>query len=387
MNSFQKVNYYVKIKSILFLFYFFFLIKITSQSRRIVNTGVPFLTITPDARAAGIGDSGIASSPDTFSQHWNASKYVFSKDKTGIGVSYTPYLNNLINDIFLANITYFNNKNNKNAWGTSIKYFSLGNIILNEFVAGNIIETGVERPNEIALDFSYSLQLSNSFSTGITVRYIRSDLKFTNLAESNTSANTIAFDLSAFYQSKNTLLFDKSFRYRYGIVINNLGPRIKYNDNTTKSFLPTKLGLAAAADIATNKNGFLTAILEINKLLVPTAVPVYDNDQNFLGNRQPDISFLSGIFTSFGDAPDGLSEELKEIYWSLGFEYTYKENFFLRTGYFNENEEKGARRFITLGAGANYNNIQIDLSYLLSVATVRNPFQNALRFSLSFFFE
>jgi len=384
MDNFQNL---VKIKFILFLFCFLLAIKLTSQSRRIVNTGVPFLTITPDARAAGIGDSGIASSPDAFSQHWNASKYVFLNQETGIGASYTPYLSNLTNDIFLANIMYFNNKNNRHAWGASIKYFSLGNITLNDFIAGNIVETGVERPNEIALDFSYSLKISNSFSTGITARYIRSDLKIANLAESNTSANAIAFDISTFYRSKSVFIFNKSFRYRYGVVISNFGPRIKYNDNTTKSFLPTKLGLGAAADIVTDKNGFLTTILEINKLLVPTAIPTYDNERNFLGNRQPDISFLSGIFKSFGDAPDGLSEELKEIFWSLGFEYSYKEKFFLRTGYFNESEEKGARRFITLGMGTTYNNMQIDLSYLLSVASVRNPFQNALRFSLSFFLE
>ena len=360
--------------------------RITAQER-VISTGVPFLLITPDARAAGMGEQGVATSVDAFSQQWNPSKYVFSESKSGFGVSYTPYLSKLVNDIFLANITYFNKNTDRSAWAASLKYFSLGDIVLNDLVAGSIIQQGVERPNELTLDFSYSLLLSTKFSMAVAARFIRSDLKISSDIDAS-SANTLGVDIAGFYKSDLFDFQNNKARLRLGFNISNIGPRLKYDEGGQKNFIPTNLRIGSGLNVHLDSNNKISFNLEFNKLLVPSPIAVFDkNTGEILSYQQPDISFLSGIPESFNDAPDGLSEELKEITWGLGTEYNFQDSFALRGGYFNESLEKGSRRYFTLGAGFSLNFASIDISYLFSTSKVRNPLENTLRFSITFDLE
>ena len=357
--------------------------RITAQER-VISTGVPFLLITPDARAAGMGEQGVATSVDAFSQQWNPSKYVFSESKSGFGVSYTPYLSKLVNDIFLANITYFNKNTDRSAWAASLKYFSLGDIVLNDLVAGSIIQQGVERPNELTLDFSYSLLLNTKFSMAVAARFIRSDLKISSDIDAS-SANTLGVDIAGFYKSDLFDFQNNKARLRLGFNISNIGPRLKYDEGGQKNFIPTNLRIGSGLNVHLDSNNKISFNLEFNKLLVPSPITVFDeNTGEILSYQQPDISFLSGIPESFNDAPDGLSEELKEITWGLGTEYNFQDSFALRGGYFNESLEKGSRRYFTLGAGFSLNFASIDISYLFSTSKVRNPLENTLRFSITF---
>jgi hypothetical protein len=355
----------------------------SQQNQRVITTGVPFLLITPDARAAGMGDQGVATSADAFSQQWNPAKYVFAESNQALAISYTPYLSKLVNDIFLGNLTYFKRLNNRSAWAMSLKYFSLGEIQFNDLVGGTIVNQGLERPNELTLDLSYALQLGKNFSMAVAGRYIRSDLKMTTDLDAS-SANTLAVDLAAFYQSQPFEMLDLSTRYRGGITISNVGPRLKYDIGGQKNFLPTNLKLGSGLAFMLDTQDALTVTFELNKLLVPTPVAQYNDSGVFLGYQQPDINFLQGIGQSFDDAPDGLREELKEINWSLGLEYVYQGIFALRSGYFNESPEKGSRRFLTFGAGFGLRQMDMDISYLFSTSSVRSPLENTLRFSVTF---
>ena len=352
------------------------------NSERVITTGVPFLLITPDARAAGIGDLGVATTPDAYSQQWNPAKYPFHDVEKGIGVSYTPYLSKLVNDIFLGNLTYYRKIGERGAWGGSLKYFSLGDIQFNEVNSGTIINQGVERPNELTLDLSYSLKLSDQFAMAVAGRYIRSDLKITSDLDA-ASANTLGVDLAAYYQSTVRKVGSNSIRFRSGVNISNLGPRLVYDIGGQKNFLPTNLKVGTSADWIFDSNSSMSVNVEFNKLLVPSPVATI-NDTGTLVYAQPDVNFLQGMLDSFNDAQDGFSEELKEITWATGLEYQFQKVLALRTGYFNESKEKGSRRFVTFGAGLLINQMQVDISYLFSTSTVRSPLENTLRFSLSF---
>lgn len=372
-----------------FLLYFGLLLVLTPCSRlmgqnseRVITTGVPFLLITPDARAAGMGDLGVATTPDAYSQQWNPAKYPFHDIEKGIGVSYTPYLSKLVNDIFLGNLTYYRKISERGAWGGSLKYFSLGDIQFNEVNSGTIINQGVERPNELTLDLSYSLKLSDQFAMAVAGRYIRSDLKITSDLDA-ASANTLGVDLAAYYQSTVRKVGSNSMRFRSGVNISNLGPRLVYDIGGQKNFLPTNLKVGTSADWIFDSNSSMSINVEFNKLLVPSPVATI-NDMGTLVYAQPDVNFLQGMLDSFNDAQDGFSEELKEITWAAGLEYQFQKVLALRTGYFNESKEKGSRRFVTFGAGLLINQMQVDISYLFSTSTVRSPLENTLRFSLSF---
>lgn len=355
-----------------------------SAQEKIIVTGVPFLLITPDARAAAMGEQGVATSADAYSQQWNPSKYVFSEQKSGFGISYTPYLSKLVNDIFLGNITYFNKNTERSAWAMSFKYFSLGDIVLNDLVAGTIIEQGIERPNELTLDFSYSLLLNTKYSMAVATRFIRSDLKISSDLDA-TSANTLGVDIAGFYKSD---LFDfakKKARLRIGFNISNIGPRLKYDEGGQKNFIPTNLKVGSGLNLHLDSDNKISFNLEFNKLLVPSPVPVLNENTGEIDRyEQPDISFLSGIFESFSDAPGGYTEELKEVTWGIGSEYNFQDAFALRAGYFNESLEKGSRRYFTLGTGFSLNFADIDISYLFSTSRVRSPLENTLRFSITF---
>lgn len=352
------------------------------NSSRVITTGVPFLLITPDARAAGMGELGVATSADAYSQQWNPAKYAFSPSAKGLGLSYTPYLSKLVDDIFLGNLTYFKQIGDRGAWATSLKYFSLGNIQFNEFIGGSIVDQGQERPSELTIDLSYSLKLSDFFSMAVAGRYIRSDLRIA-LDADNSSANTLGIDIAGFYKSDSFQIGTTNSIFRSGFNISNIGPRLNYDIGGQKSFIPTNLKLGFGFDFLYDDANTLGIYTEFNKLLVPTPVSELDAQGLFMGYRQPDIDFLRGIFTSFNDAPGGGAEELKEITAAIGLEYSFQSAFSLRTGYFNESKEKGSRRYLTLGAGFDLNFMTIDISYLFSTSNVRNPLENTIRFSLA----
>lgn len=356
---------------------------VAQNNSRVITTGVPFLLITPDARSAGMGELGVASSADVFSQQWNPAKYVFSEKAQAIGISYTPYLSELVDDIFLANITFFKKNSERSSWGLSLKYFSLGDIQFNDLVNNTIIQQGIERPNELTLDFSYGLLLNEKFSLAVAGRFINSDLKLSIDADA-TAASSLGVDIAAFYQGEYFDLGKNKARMRHGLNISNIGPRLKYDEGGQKNFIPTNLRLGSGMELALGSNNKLNINLEFNKLLVPSPIAVYDDEGALQGYQQPDISFFKGIFESFSDAPGGLNEELKEITWAVGFEYLFQQAFALRAGYFNESLEKGSRRFLTFGAGFSLDFATIDISYLFSTSKIRNPLENTLRFSLSF---
>jgi hypothetical protein len=377
---------------------------IPKQDSRVITTGVPFILIASDARAAALGDMGVATSVDTYSQQWNPSKYAFSEAKSGFGISYTPYLSKLVNDIFLGNVTYFNRLNDRSAFAVSLKYFSLGEI---ELRADEFSQALIEKPNELTLDASYSLRLSDQFSMAVAMRYLRSDLRIQALDVNAKAAGSFGVDIAGYYQSEEEAYNDFNGRWRGGFAIQNLGPKIKYDDGGNENFLPTNLRLGGGFDFIFDQYNKVSVTAEVTKLLVPTP-PILGDEFNYtdendngvydegdtlgalvtsnviIEGQDPNVEFLPGVFQSFGDAPGGFSEELDEFTWALGAEYLYQDSFALRLGYFNENEFKGARKFFAIGAGFKYSTVNIDLSYLFSASKVQSPLENTLRFSLSF---
>ena len=362
---------------------------------RVITTGVPFLLIAADARSAGMADMGVATSADAFSQQYNPAKYAFSIEKQGFSVSYTPYLTSIANDISLGQLTYFNKINERSAFAGSLRYFGLGDIELRRTGDPGEIPR-VVNPNELALDGSYSLKLSERFSMAVAGRYIRSSLKIADENTDATAASTFAVDIAGYYQSEEIAYDDFNGRWRAGFNFQNMGPKISYdNDDLNDNFLPANMRLGGGFDFIFDEYNKVSVSAEVTKLLVPTPQKVIDFDEDGdidsadyaeANNRYRKTSWVSGIFKSFNDAPDGLSEELKEFTWALGAEYWYQDSFALRMGYFNENELKGARKYFTLGAGFKYNIVKIDVSYLFSTSTVKNPLENTLRFSLTFNF-
>ncbi len=361
-----------------------FVFKIAAQENRVITTAVPFLTIAADARSAGMGDMGVATSADAFSQQWNPAKFAFATQEIGIGLSYTPYLESIITDIALLNANFYKKINERSAFAFSLRYFTLGEIELRQSA---IDDPRIVKPNEIALDGSYSLKLSDQFSMAVAGRFISSNLKFQDdPTVDSQAANGFAVDVAGYYRSNEIAYNNFDGRWRAGFNISNLGGKLQYDEGGQENFLPTNLKFGAGFDFILDQDNVLGITTEFNKLLVPTPrdfdgdgdIDAEDND------RYQNIGFLSGVFESFGDAPDGFSEELKEVTWALGTEYTYQEAFMLRAGYFNENELKGSRQFFTLGAGFKFKSAQVDLSYLFSSSQVRNPLENTLRFSLTF---
>jgi len=356
-----------------------------SQERRVITTAVPFLMISADARASGLGEQGVATTPDAFSQHWNPSKYVFSESLSGVGVSYTPYLSKLVSDVFLANVNYFNVIDDRSSWSASFKYFSLGDIDIIQNPQDIPI---LENPNEFTLDASYSLKLSEYFALAVTGRFLMSDVKLQSVDSDSDSASSFAVDISGFFQSDEKAYRNFNGIWRAGFNISNIGPRMKYEELGKKNFIPTNLKLGTAFDFIFDSSNKVSLNLELNKLLVPSpSIPIYNSNNQIIGYNQADVNFLSGIFKSFGDAPDGFSEELNEFTLAMGIEYLYNDSFAIRAGYFNENENKGARKFITFGTGFKLNEINLDLSYLLSTSSIISPLENTLRFSFTYNFS
>ncbi len=362
-----------------------FLVKTSAQEdQRVITTAVPFLTIAADARSAGMGDMGVATSTDAFSQQWNPAKFAFAERKMGIGLSYTPYLESIITDISLLNASFYNKISDQSAFALSLRYFTLGEIELRQFA--NDPGT-LAKPNELALDGSYSLKLSPTFSMAVAGRFIRSNLKLPqNGTVDSQAASSFAVDVAGYYRSREIAYNNFDGRWRAGFNISNIGGKIQYDEGGQENFLPSNLKFGAGFDFILDQDNVIGITTEFNKLLVPTPQD-FDGDGD-IDSADNDIyqneTGFSGIFGSFGDAPDGFSEELKEFTWALGAEYSYQDSFMVRTGYFNESEEKGSRKFFTLGAGFKVKAAQIDLSYLFSTSQVRNPLENTLRFALTF---
>lgn len=369
------------------------------EDSRVITTGVPFLLIAADARAAGMGDQGVATSPDTYSQQWNPAKYAFALDKQGFSISYTPYLTELVNDISLGQVTYYNRfgEEGRSAFAGSLRYFGLGEIELRQN-ADDVAQ--VVKPFELALDGSYALKLSERFSMSVAGRYIRSQLRIPTEGSGGDAkpASTFAFDIAGYYQSEEDAYGDFNGRWRAGFNFQNMGPKINYDagtsDDNSANFLPANMRIGGGFDFIFDDYNKVSLNLEVTKLLVPTPQKLDVNGDGEITSSEIDqvisdynsVNWVSGIFKSFGDAPGGFSEELKELTYSAGAEYLYQDSFAMRLGYFHESPLKGARQFFSLGAGFKYNTVKIDVSYLFSASKVRNPLENTLRFSLTFNF-
>jgi hypothetical protein len=358
----------------------------TTSGANIITTAVPFLSITPDSRAGGMGDAGAGTTPDVSSQHWNPAKYAFIENDMGVGLSYSPWLRALVDDINLAYLVGYKKLDDVQTLSASLRYFSLGSIQFRDEY-GVVGMSG--NPNEFAIDFGYTRRLSDVFSGAVAVRYIRSDLTNGQYNESTgeTSAGSAFAADVAFYYFNEFRSRGNYNTFSAGINIQNIGSKISYDDGETKDFIPTMLKLGAAYTTEVDDYNSFMFTIEANKLLVPTPpadTTSYDpGDVIYPGGINSDVGVISGIFKSFSDAPGGFSEELKEINLSVGVEYWYNKQFALRAGYFYENEEKGNRKFITAGAGLKMNVFALDFSYL--IPTQRNhPLENTLRFSLTF---
>lgn len=351
------------------------------NGNRIISTGVPLLLIAPDSRAGAMGDVGSASRPDANSIHWNAAKLSFMEKQAGLTFTYSPWLREIVSDIKLMYLSGYYRLDERNTLGASLTYFSLGSI---DFFSEDGQATGTYKPNEFAFDVAYSMKLSENLSMSLTGRYIRSDLtQGQNVGTTSThAANAGAADLGLYYQNKIDL--EMPSQYAFGVQISNLGSKISYSDNMESSFLPANLRIGGRYSMDFDQFNNLSVMADFNKLLVPTP-PVYDDEGNIFAGKDPNVGVLQGAIQSFYDAPNGLKEELQEISMSLGLEYWYNKILAVRAGYFYEAKNKGARKYLTLGAGLRYNVMGLDISYLISTSSLNNnPLKNTLRVSLSF---
>lgn len=349
----------------------------------VVSTAVPFLRISPDARAGGMGDVGIATSADANSAFWNLGKTPFNTNKGGLSLTYTPWLKGLdINDVYLASLSGFYKLDDEQAISGSLRYFSLGNI---QFTDNNGSELGQYRPREFAVDAGYSRKLSEKVGVGVMLRYINSSLASGDPNNSGTiykPGTSVAADLSMFHNG----IKDDGSGFNYGITLSNLGSKISYtNDATRKDYIPASLGLGIAYTKVFDETSKMTFGLDMHKLLVPTP-PALGDSAGLVKYQTQGI--VSSWFNSFTDAPGGFNEELKEFQASIGTEFWYENQFALRAGYFYENPTKGNRQYFTLGAGLKYQTFGLNFSYLLPSGNgvSRNPLSNTLRFSLVFDF-
>ena len=345
-----------------------------------VSTAVNSLKIGPDARAGGLGDIGAATDPDVNSQAWNPAKYPFCISRAGIAVNYTPWLRKIVNDIALAYVAGYMRLGDYTAISSSLRYFSLGEVDAGENM--NI------KPYEMAFDIGVSRMLSENFSAAIALRYIRSDLSG-NYSDDTKPGNAFAADVAMYY-NKYVVMGSRECQLGLGLNISNIGSKMKFGDENTY-FIPTNLRLGVNYLIPINEYNKIAFGLDLNKLLVPTMPRQKDDEsgedyQQRLQKDYFDMSPITGIFKSFGDAPGGFSEELKEIQWSFGVEYTYNDKFILRAGYHDEDKDKGNRKYFTVGAGFRMNVFSIDAGYVLSTAA-SNPLDQTLRVSLAFDFD
>ena len=351
-----------------------------------ITTAVPFLLISPDSKAGAMGDVGVATTPDANSIHWNPAKLAFVDDDMGFAVSYVPWLRALVPDINLSYLAGYRKINKNEAIGLELRYFSLGDITFTD-VSGNTI--GQYKPSEFALGTSYSRKLSDNFSLAISGRYIYSNLTGGQAAGGipTVAGQSIAADLAGYYTNP-IRLGGKDFDLAIGGNISNIGSKISYTETSVKDFIPINLRLGTAIGTEFDDYNKMSFAFDINKLLVPTP-PVYNNEGEITLGQDPNVSVVSGIFQSFGDAPGGFGEEMREINYSIGTEYWYANQFAIRAGYFFEHDTKGGRKFFTFGSGVKYNVFALDFSYLINASRSingNNPLANTMRFTLVFDF-
>ncbi len=357
-----------------------------------IQTGVTSLGIAPDARGASMGDLGVATEADANSQFWNPSKYAFAYSAAGVSLSYTPWLRKLVNDIFLANLAgYWKlGQDDNQALSASLRYFSLGEVTSNN--GGSDIAQTIN-PYEMSIDLGYSRKLSESFSMGVVFRYIYSDLGFSDsyAGDTNSGASAFSADISGYYTTY-PIIGRNECQWSWGFNVSNIGTKVAYNNGEDPAYLPTNLRLGTSFTFPLADYHNLSLNLDANKLLVPARPRQADFDLNTPEGQAAytnaltdweNMSPISGIFNSFSDAPGGAKEEFQEITWSIGGEYSYNNQFFLRAGYFYEHENKGNRQYLGIGAGFSLNVVQLDASYMLATAA-SSPLDQTLRFSLTF---
>jgi hypothetical protein len=359
---------------------------IAGSNLNTITTAVPFLLISPDSKAGAMGDVGVATNPDANSIHWNPAKLAFVDDDMGFAVSYVPWLRALVPDINLSYLAGYRKINKNEAIGLELRYFSLGDITFTD-VSGNTI--GQYKPSEFALGTSYSRKLSDNFSLAISGRYIYSNLTGGQAAGGipTVAGQSIAADLAGYYTNP-IRLGGKDFDLAIGGNISNIGSKISYTETSVKDFIPINLRLGTAIGTEFDDYNKMSFAFDINKLLVPTP-PAYNNEGEITLGQDPNVSVVSGIFQSFGDAPGGFGEEMREINYSIGTEYWYANQFAIRAGYFFEHDTKGGRKFFTFGSGVKYNVFALDFSYLINASRSingNNPLANTMRFTLVFDF-
>lgn len=360
-------------------------------NRRVITTAVPFLNFAPDSRHSGMGDVGVATSPDANSAHWNSGKLAFIKDDVGFSLSYSPWLGKLVNDMSLSYLTGFKKIDENSAFAFEMRYFNMGDIQLTDGL-GNTL--GEFNPRDIAIGGTYSRKLSQNLGMGISARFIHSNLSGNISSAGGSEARagvSVGADIGLYYQ-KPIFVGARDGVWSWGMAITNIGPKITYNSAEDLDYIPTNLRIGTAYSINLDPLNTITFALDLNKLMVPTP-PLYETNEDGTlktdenGNlirkagEDPNRALISGMFGSFSDAPDGFSEEMREFTVSFGVEYQYAEKFALRTGYFYENQTKGGRRYFTMGLGVDLKKVGFDFSYL--VPQVQNhPLAETLRFSL-----
>ena len=346
-----------------------------------VNTSVTSQTIAPDARSAGMGDVGVATDPDVVSQYWNPAKYPFTISRAGVALNYTPWLRELVNDMDLAYLAGYYRIGDYSAVSASLRYFSLGEVFL-----GTSDDAMTINPYEMSLDVAYSLMLSETFSIGAAVRWIYSDLTY-DYTSDTAPGSAFAADLACYYQNYINL-GQRECQLGLGLNISNIGSKISFGGDNNSEFIPTNMRLGASLMIPIDEYNRFTIAADATKLLVPTYPKQEDGEstedyQERVQKNYYDVSSISGIFKSFGDAPGGFKEELQEVQWSVGGEYVYHDKFALRAGYHHESANKGNRKYFTVGAGFKMSVFSLDAGYVIATAK-SNPLDQTLRFSLSF---
>lgn len=346
-----------------------------------VHTSVTSQTIAPDARAAGMGDLGVATDPDVNSQFWNPAKYPFCISRAGVALNYTPWLRSLVNDIDLAYLSGYYRIGDYSAVSASLRYFSLGEVMTSEDEGSMTIN-----PYEMSFDVAYSLMLSERFSLAAAVRYIYSDLTY-DYTDDTSPGSAFAADIACYYNNYINI-GQRECQLGIGLNISNIGSKITFGGSDNSEFIPTNMRLGAALMVPIDEFNRFTISADVNKLLVPT-YPLQEEGESEEDYQQRvqkdyyDVSSIGGIFKSFGDAPGGFKEELQEVTWSIGAEYVYNDKFSLRAGYHNEAENKGNRKYYTVGAGFRMSAFSLDCGYVIAT-TKSNPLDQTLRFSLTF---
>lgn len=349
-----------------------------------VNTSVTSQSIAPDARAAGMGDVGAATDPDVNSQYWNPAKYPFNISRAGVSLNYTPWLRQLVNDMDLAYMAGYYRIGDYSAVSGSLRYFSLGEVIMGSSVTAD--DGMTIKPYELSLDVAYSLMLSEKFSLAAGVRWIYSDLTY-DYSEDTSPGSAFAADIALYYQNYINI-GARECQLGLGMNISNIGSKISFGGDDRSEFIPTNLRLGASLMVPIDEYNRFSIAADANKLLVPTYPKINDGEstsdyEDRVQREYYDVSSISGIFKSFSDAPGGFKEELQEIQWSVGAEYTYHDQFSVRAGYHHESENKGNRKYFTVGAGFRMSVFALDAGYVIATAK-SNPLDQTLRFSLTF---